>query len=211
MDSDRTQRWGIAAALGAAFAASACCTLPLLLVAVGVGGAFASSLAVLEPYRGVFVALAIGALGFAFWRGSKAEATPSDDASEEGGPDCACDTPQRSGMRWTVLAGAAVVTVVLLAAPTLLSMTATQPGEANVQPVSLASEREAVVRIEGMTCAACARGVEASLGRTAGVVSAVITMEPPDARIRYDEALTTPEALAEAIESLGYETEIITR
>ena len=209
MDSDRTQRWGIAAALGAAFAASACCTLPLLLAAVGVGGAFASSLAVLEPYRGVFVALAVAALGFAFWRGSKAEALPSDDASGEGGPDCACAPPQRSGMRWTVLAGAAVVTAVLLAAPTLLSMTEAQPNAANMQPVSLASEREAVVRIEGMTCAACARGVEATLVRTEGVVSATVTMEPPEARIRYDEAATTPDALAEAIESLGYKTGIV--
>jgi copper chaperone CopZ len=211
MDSDRTQRWGLAAALGAAFAASACCTLPLLLAAVGVGGAFASSLSVLEPYRGVFVTLAIAALGFAFWRSAKEDGRAAENASGEADPDCACDAPQRSRARWTVLAGAAVVIAALLAAPTILSMTAPRPAETNVQPVSLASEREAVVRIEGMTCAACAQGIEASLGRAEGVVSVVVTMEPPEARIRYDEAVTTPEALAEAIESLGYETEIVPR
>lgn len=204
MPSDRTQRWGLAAALGAAFAASACCTLPLLLAAVGIGGAFASSLAVLEPYRPVFVVLSVAALGFAFWRsggtGGRAEAE---------GPDCDCETPKRSRARWAVLGSAAVVIAALLVAPTLLSMTATQPAEANVQPVSLASEREAVVRIEGMTCAACARGVEATLGRTEGVVSAVVTMEPPEARIRYDEAVTTAEALAEAIEAMGYRAEVL--
>src|SRR5690606_30509537 len=90
-----------------------------------------------------------------------------------------------------------------------LSVTEAQPGEANVQPVSLASEREAVVRIEGMTCAACARGVEATLQREAGVVSAIVTMEPPEARIRYDEAVTSAEALAEAIEAMGYRAEVV--
>lgn len=211
MNSDHTQRWGLVAALGAAFAASACCTLPLLLAAVGVGGAFASSLAVLEPYRGVFVALAIVALGLAFWRSSKADANSSDGVPGQEGPDCECDTPRRSRSRWTVLAGATVVTAVLLAAPALLSMTAARPGESPVQQVSLASDREAVVRIDGMTCDACARGVEATLVRTEGVVSASVTMEPPEARIRFDEEVTTPEALAEVIASLGYETEIVSR
>jgi copper chaperone CopZ len=211
MDPDRSQRWGLAAALGAALAASACCTLPFLLAAVGVGGAFASSFSVLEPYRGVFVALAIVALGFAFWRSSKAAAISSSGGPGEGGPDCECDTPQRSWSRWAVLASATVVTAVLLAAPALLSMSAAQPSESTVQHVSLASEREAVVRIEGMTCDACARGVEATLGRTEGVVSAAVTMEPPEARIRFDEEVTTPEALAEVIASLGYETEIVSR
>ena len=46
-----------------------------------------------------------------------------------------------------------------------------------------------------MTCDACARGVEATLGRTEGVVSASVTMEPPEARIRFDEEVTTPENL----------------
>ena len=90
-------------------------------------------------------------------------------------------------------------------------MTAARPGESPVQQVSLASDREAVVRIDGMTCDACARGVEATLGRTEGVVSASVTMEPPEARIRFDEEVTTPEALAEVIASLGYETEIVSR
>lgn len=203
MDSDRTQRWGLAAALGAAFAASACCTLPLLLAAIGIGGAFASSFAVLEPYRPAFVVLSVAALAFAFWRsggmGGRAEAE---------GPDCDCETAKRSRARWAALAGVALVVIALLAAPTLLS---TQPAPFAAQPISLASEQEVLIRIEGMTCAACARGVEASLGRLSGVSSVAVTMEPPEARIRYDEAVTTPEALADAIEAQGYEAEIVTR
>ena len=65
---DRGARWGVAAAIGAAVAASACCTVPLLLVSLGVGGAWVGSLTAFEPYRPLFVALAVGALGYVAWR-----------------------------------------------------------------------------------------------------------------------------------------------
>jgi len=47
--------------------ASLCCLGPLVLVLAGVGGAWASMLTSLEPYRLVFLAAAAVALGFA-WR-----------------------------------------------------------------------------------------------------------------------------------------------
>ena len=200
-------RLPLLAALGAALAASACCTLPLALAAVGVGGAFASSLAVLEPYRPLFVALAVGALGVAFWR--SARATPEAVASE--GPDCACDDAPRHRTRWVLLAGATVAVAALVAAPALLSRETPTSAEAVVQPVSVETEREVVVRIEGMTCDACARGVEATLARTEGVLAASVGMTPPEARIRYDDVRTTPEALVEAIEALGYEADVAAR
>ena len=202
-------RLPLLAALGAALAASACCTLPLALAAVGVGGAFASSLAVLEPYRPLFVTLAAGALGLAFWRSARAVAAPEAVASE--GPDCACDDAPRHRTRWVLLAGATVAVAILVAAPALLSRTGPGSAEAVVQPVSVETEREVVVRIEGMTCEACARGVEATLGRTEGVLAASVGMTPPEARIRYDDTRTTPEALVEAVEALGYEAEIAGR
>jgi copper chaperone CopZ len=88
--------------------------------------------------------------------------------------------------------------------------TPTSP-ETVVQPVSVETEREVVVRIEGMTCDACARGVEATLARTEGVLAASVGMTPPEARIRYDYVRTTPEALVEAIETLGYEADVAAR
>jgi copper chaperone CopZ len=62
-----------------------------------------------------------------------------------------------------------------------------------------------------MTCDACARGVEATLARTEGVLAASVGMTPPEARIRYDDVRTTPEALVEAIEALGYEADVAAR
>ena len=51
----------------AALLASACCLGPLILVSVGVSGAWIGNLAVLEPYRPIFIAVALVALFFA-WR-----------------------------------------------------------------------------------------------------------------------------------------------
>ena len=51
----------------AALLAGACCLGPFLLVSVGIGGAWLANFGALEPYRPVFIAVALVALGFA-WR-----------------------------------------------------------------------------------------------------------------------------------------------
>src|SRR5258708_15442214 len=55
---------GILAALGA----SACCVGPLVLLTLGVSGAWIGSLTALEPYRPIFIGLTLLFLGFAFYR-----------------------------------------------------------------------------------------------------------------------------------------------
>lgn len=55
---------GAAAAIGA----SACCAGPLLLVVLGIGGAWGSRLFALEPYQPFFIAAALAFFGFAFYR-----------------------------------------------------------------------------------------------------------------------------------------------
>ena len=59
-----------ALALGglAALVASACCLAPLVLVSVGLGGAWMANLQMLSPYRWVFLAAAAVALVFAYRR-----------------------------------------------------------------------------------------------------------------------------------------------
>ena len=54
---------GILAALGA----TACCFGPLLLVSIGLGGAWVGSLRALEAYQPVFALLAVGCIAFAFY------------------------------------------------------------------------------------------------------------------------------------------------
>ena len=55
---------GILSAIGA----SICCVGPLVLLAVGVSGAWIGSLTALEPYRPLFVGLTLWFLGLAFYR-----------------------------------------------------------------------------------------------------------------------------------------------
>jgi len=52
----------------AALLAGACCVVPFVLVSIGVGGAWLANLRLLEPYRPVFIGIAIIALGFAWKR-----------------------------------------------------------------------------------------------------------------------------------------------
>lgn len=58
----------IAAGLVSAFGASACCVLPLALVSVGIGGVWIAQLRALERFAPVFIALALAAFGYAFYR-----------------------------------------------------------------------------------------------------------------------------------------------
>jgi mercuric ion transport protein len=55
---------GILSAIGA----SICCVGPLVLLALGVSGAWIGSLTALEPYRPIFIGLTVLFLGFAFYR-----------------------------------------------------------------------------------------------------------------------------------------------
>ncbi len=67
-----SNRWGTPASVfagaAAAIGASACCAGPLLLVVLGVGGAWASNLVALEPLQPVFMAVALVFFGLAFRR-----------------------------------------------------------------------------------------------------------------------------------------------
>ena len=52
----------------AAILASTCCLGPLVLVTLGFSGAWISNLTVLEPYRPIFIGVALVALFFAYRR-----------------------------------------------------------------------------------------------------------------------------------------------
>ena len=66
--SQRTERRALFASALAAIAASACCIGPLVLVSLGLGGAWLAELRVLEPYRLWFAGAAVVALAMAYPR-----------------------------------------------------------------------------------------------------------------------------------------------
>lgn len=68
MPNTNSGRGPLAASGIAAIFASACCLGPLVLITLGVSGAWIGSLTALEPYRPIFIGVALVAMFFA-WRG----------------------------------------------------------------------------------------------------------------------------------------------
>ncbi|MFZ4615306.1 MAG: heavy metal translocating P-type ATPase [Rectinemataceae bacterium] len=65
-------------------------------------------------------------------------------------------------------------------------------------------EKELVIPVGGMTCAACSRAVERAVGRLPGVIAASVNLATEKASIRYDaEALRISE-IKQAITKAGY-------
>lgn len=65
--SSRTD-WAQIGAVLAAIGASLCCVAPLVLLSIGVGGAWVGSLSALAPYRPIFIVATLALLGFTGWR-----------------------------------------------------------------------------------------------------------------------------------------------
>lgn len=216
--SNAGTNWSLTAALGAALGASACCTIPLALVSLGVGGAWIGSLTALAPYRWLFVVLAVGALGYAGyneWQLSRQ-------------PDCDCETVFSSGTRRTLLGVGALAVVALVASPWLVAPSpsaATQqvraaatgsPPAAPAQKAPAqgtntpASFRQVVLKVDGMTCKACPITVRKALKQVEGVYSAKTTYKPPEAVVRFDPAKTSVEALTQATKKAGYPSSLKT-
>ena len=96
---------GILSAIGA----SICCVGPLVLLALGVSGAWIGSLAALEPYRPIFVGLTLLFLGFAFYRLYLARPACS--------PESACANPRTLKRHRLVFWIVAAVVLGLIAVP----------------------------------------------------------------------------------------------
>lgn len=97
------------AAAAAAVGASACCAGPLLLVMLGVGGAWGSRLVALEAYQPLFVLAALGFFGLAFRRlyGKTNACEPGD----------ACAIPRTRRRQRAVFWGVGAVALMLMGLP----------------------------------------------------------------------------------------------
>jgi Cu+-exporting ATPase len=63
---------------------------------------------------------------------------------------------------------------------------------------------EAVLDIEGMSCASCVRRVEQALKSVPGVIEASVNLANESARVRYLAGTTTPAEIAKAAAAIGY-------
>jgi Cu+-exporting ATPase len=71
-------------------------------------------------------------------------------------------------------------------------------------PSGAGGTTEAVIAIDGMTCASCVRRVEKGLAKAPGVESATVNLATEKATVRYSTGAIGPEGLREAIKRAGY-------
>ena len=71
-------------------------------------------------------------------------------------------------------------------------------------PPAHAGPRTVILVLEGMNCSTCPLTVRLALKKTAGVIDAKVTLEPPIAVVTYDDAKTTIGQLTRATANAGY-------
>lgn len=103
MALEKTARWPIVGGIAAAVAASACCVGPLVLVMLGIGGAWVGNLAALEAYRPAFLAVGAAFLFLAYRKIYRKAAVCDTDAV------CAKPQAARSTRILFVLAAALIL------------------------------------------------------------------------------------------------------
>jgi mercuric ion transport protein len=68
VDRAARQRWLAAGGVLGAILASACCVGPLVLLTLGISGAWIGNLTALEPYKPIFAVIALGFIAAGFWQ-----------------------------------------------------------------------------------------------------------------------------------------------
>lgn len=116
MNNDKLARTTLVGGALAALAASACCLGPLVLVSLGIGGAWVSNLTLLEPLRPIFIVAAVVCMVLAYrkiYRGP---------AAADCTPGTLCALPQ-TNVRYRVMFGAvSILVLVALSYPYLVTL-----------------------------------------------------------------------------------------
>jgi copper chaperone CopZ len=209
-----------AGALISAVVASACCWLPLLLLALGVsGGTLAARF---EASRPVLLPVTFALLGLAFYftyrkpRGIKpassgtGEAGCGEPATQEGKGGC-CSPEGARGSATDRLNKAMlwVVTVFVLAFAFLPNYVGLFLGSGGTTQVRTDTDHvEWRMTIQGMTCSACAAHIQSELVKVPGVLAAKVDYEQGGAVITATSGVDGT-ALREAVEAAGYSVSAI--
>lgn len=197
-----------------AILASACCWLPLVLLAVGVSGAGIA--ATLEAYRPLFIVVTFGFLGAAFfftYRPRKVAAEVEQDC-------CATETAERgsccqptSGGRFNMMALNKVMLWVVTALAVGFLFFPSYVGVlfgTNDAAAVTEDMNQAVFQIEGMTCEGCATTVAQAIRQVPNVVVAEVSYEKQQAIIGVANDQPVPEQeILTALKQAGYNGELV--
>jgi copper chaperone CopZ len=185
-----------AGALGtlSAILASACCGLPLLLLAVGLGGLGLGSL--LGRYHWYFTgagAVLLAAAWFVFVRErSRLRAAGSEI--------------RHAGLTPALLAvaSAAVVGFGGLNAASALGLGSKAREVRNAVSHSYGEVAQVVLHVEGMTCVTCEWSIEKALAELKGVADVQASASEHKVLVRYEPGKVSLQQMIDAVDSAGY-------
>lgn len=207
----RGERVAAIARIGAilsAILASACCWLPLALIAVGASGAGIA--AGLETYRPLLIVVTFGFLGAAFSLTYRPRAKVAGDdccttGPAESGDCCPPSRPRRVNLMTLNKAMLWAVTVVSIAFLFFPSYVGLLFGNDN-RTVVAEGRTQSVLEIGGMTCEGCATAVSQAIRRVPGVQSVEVDHGSARATIVTDACCPIPsDEIISALERAGYD------
>lgn len=79
-----------------------------------------------------------------------------------------------------------------------------EPTASNSAGEVVADTLRARADVKGMHCVMCADAITAMLRRTAGVMTVEVSVEREEAVVDYDPAVTSPAAIVDVINRMGY-------
>jgi len=170
-----------AGSVGAAVASSACCWLPLTMLAFGASAGGAS--AFFERWRPYFAVGAIALLGLGFYL--------AYFGASACGEDGCCDARARRRLRLTRVSLwiAAVVVAAFVSFPNYVGalLDAFEGPTSEQVAAERAGERTLVFEVDGMTCEACAVTLRADLTTIEGVEAAEVDYATKSAVVRTSD------------------------
>ena len=197
-NSKTTPKRGLTAAIIAAVAASVCCVGPLVLIGLGIGGAWVSNLTALEPFRPYFMGITFLFLGYAFYRIYKKQ------KPEECEPGGYCANPKSDRINKISLWTVTVFILVLFAFPYIAGYSVSSSGDTASSAFDIGEVQKAILDVPGMTCASCPATVKAALTDVPGVLKADVSFEKKKAVVLFDASKTSLQDLVKATTNAGY-------
>ena len=117
METDKLAKTTLVGGALAALAASACCLGPLVLVSLGIGGAWISNLTRLEPLRPVFIGVALLCMALAYRKIYRGPAAANNCA-----PGSVCALPQTNARNRILFWGVSLLVGIALAYPYFVTL-----------------------------------------------------------------------------------------
>lgn len=177
----------------AALAASSCCLGPVILAALGLGGAgLFAGIAAYRPYMLAFTAVFLGVGFYLSYR--KPKAVENDD--------CGCRALKARRMPRVFLWMAAGITALVAVSPWVLAKVSASRARV-VASSSVAAT--ATIRVEGVDCEACAAPIRNALAGAGGFNVLELDILSKIVTVTYEPGPGRPDVYVEAINELGYE------